>query len=115
MQGKSPALVDIAGITLFCAMAKDTPKQNPEPISGLFRLLDGLASLVEKLYAESQAARWGLTLERLALALERSATKRFAAAAPPRQKLEDSLAGLHLEDLALLAGRRGVREAFRGA
>src|SRR5438876_9070797 len=86
MQGKSPALVDIAGITLFCAMAKDTPKQNPEPISGLFRLLDGLASLVEKLYAESQAARWGLTLERLALALERSATKRFADAAPPRQK-----------------------------
>ncbi|PYT83622.1 MAG: hypothetical protein DMG41_30490 [Acidobacteria bacterium] len=101
MQGKSPALVDIAGITLFCAMAKDTPKQNPEPISGLFRLLDGLASLVEKLYAESQAARWGLTLERLALALERSATKRFADAAPPRQKLEDYLAGLHLEDLAL--------------
>jgi len=94
-------LVDIAGITLFCAMAKDTPKQNPEPISGLFRLLDGLASLVEKLYAESQAARWGLTLERLALALERSATKRFADAAPPRQKLEDYLAGLHLEDLAL--------------
>ena len=101
MQGKSPALVDIAGITLFYAMAKDTPKQNPEPISGLFRLLDGLASLVEKLYAESQAARWGLTLERLALALERSATKRFADAAPPRQKLEDYLAGLHLEDLAL--------------
>src|SRR5947207_11451654 len=101
MQGKSPALVDIAGIALFCAMAKDTPKQNPEPISGLFRLLDGLASLVEKLYAESQAARWGLTLERLALALERSATKRFADAAPPRQKLEDYLAGLHLEDLAL--------------
>ena len=94
-------MVDIAGITLFCAMAKDTPKQNPEPISGLFRLLDGLASLVEKLYAESQAARWGLTLERLALALERSATKRFADAAPPRQKLEDYLAGLHLEDLAL--------------
>ena len=94
-------MVDIAGITLFYAMAKDTPKQNPEPISGLFRLLDGLASLVEKLYAESQAARWGLTLERLALALERSATKRFADAAPPRQKLEDYLAGLHLEDLAL--------------
>src|SRR5207249_9609293 len=41
------------------------------------------------------------TLERLALALERSATKRFADAAPPRQKLVDYLAGLHLEDLAL--------------
>src|SRR2546429_2894501 len=101
MQGKSPALVDIAGITLFCAMAKDTPKQNPEPISGLFRLLDGLASLVEKLYAESQAARWGLTVVRRGLAGKRTATKRSGDAAPPRQKLEDYLAGLHLEDLAL--------------
>jgi RNA polymerase sigma-70 factor len=56
---------------------------------------------VEKLFAQSQAAGWGLTLERFSLALERSATKRFAGESPPRQKLEDYLAGLHLEDLAL--------------
>ena len=79
-------------------MAKDTPKQSPEPVSGLFRLRDGL---LEKLYAQSQAARWGLGVERLALALERSATKRFAGELPPAQKLEDYLAALHLEDLAL--------------
>ncbi len=84
-------------------MAKDTPKQSPEPLSGLFRLLDGHASLVEKLYAQSQAARWGLTLERFSLALERSATKRFAGESPPGQKLQDYLAGLHLEDLAVAA------------
>ena len=103
MQGNPPTLVDTAGITLLLAMEKDTPKRSPEPepFSGLFRLLDGNSSLVEKLFAQSQAASWGLTLERFSLALERSATKRFAGESPPRQKLEDYLAGLHLEDLAL--------------
>jgi RNA polymerase sigma factor (sigma-70 family) len=82
-------------------MAKDTPKQSPEPLSGLLRLLDGHAPLVEKLYAESHAARWALTLERFSLALERSATKRFAGESPAGQELEDYLARIHVEDLAL--------------
>jgi RNA polymerase sigma factor (sigma-70 family) len=82
-------------------MGKDTPKRSPEPLAGLFRLLDGHASIIEKLYAESEAARWGLSLERFSLSLERSGTKRFAGESPPRQKLEDYLAGLHVEDLAL--------------
>lgn len=82
-------------------MAKDTPKRSLEPVSGFFRLLDGHASLVENLYAQSQAARWGLSLERFSLSLERSATKRFAGESPLRQKLEDYLADLHVEDLAL--------------
>jgi RNA polymerase sigma-70 factor len=84
-------------------MGKETPKQRPEPepLPGLFRLLDGNSSLVEKLFAQSQAARWGLTLERFSFSLERSACKRFAGESPPPQKLEDYLAGLHLEDLAL--------------
>jgi RNA polymerase sigma factor (sigma-70 family) len=86
-------------------MANDTPMRSPEPepLSGLFRLLDGHASIVEKLYAESDAARWGLSLERFSLSLERSATKRFAGESPSRQKLEDYLAGLRVEDLALAA------------
>ena len=86
-------------------MGKDTPKRSPEPAprSGLFRLLDGNSYLVEKLYAQSQAGGWGLTLERFSLSLERSAEKRFASESPPRQKLEDYLAGLHVEDLALAA------------
>ena len=103
MQGNSPTLVDTEGITLFLAVGKDTPKRSPgpEPPPGLLRLLDGNSYLVEKLYAQSQAARWGLTLERFSLSLERSAAKRFAGESPPRQKLEDYLAGLHVEDLAL--------------
>lgn len=82
-------------------MRKETVKQGAEAASGLSRLLDGCASLVEKLYAQAQAPRWGLTLERFALSLERSVTKRFAAESPPRQKVEDYLGSLHLEDLAL--------------
>jgi RNA polymerase sigma factor (sigma-70 family) len=82
-------------------MAKDTPKQTHELPSGLSLLLDGRASLVEKLYAQSQAARWGVTLERFSLALERSAAKRFSGEPTPREKLEDYLVSLHVEDLAL--------------
>jgi RNA polymerase sigma factor (sigma-70 family) len=84
-------------------MAKDTPKRTTQSSSGLSLVLDGRAPLVEQLYAQSQAARWGLTVERFSLALERSATKRFAGESAPRQKLEDYLAGLHVEDLALAA------------
>lgn len=84
-------------------MERDTPKRTTESPSGLFRLLDGRASLVEKLYGQSQAARWGLSLERFSLSLERSATKRFAGESAPRQEIEDYLAGLNLEDLALAA------------
>ena len=82
-------------------MRKETAKQGAEAASGLSRLLDGSASLVEKLYAQAQAPRWGLSLERFALSLERSVTKRFAAESPTRQKVEDYLGSLHLEDLAL--------------
>lgn len=82
-------------------MRKETAKQGAEAASGLSRLLDGSASLVEKLYGQAQAPRWGLSLERFALSLERSVTKRFAAESPPRQKVADYLGSLHLEDLAL--------------
>jgi RNA polymerase sigma-70 factor len=84
-------------------MAKDVPERSTESPSGLSRLLDGRASVVEKLYAQSQAACWGLSLERFSLSLERSAAKRFAGEAPSGQKLEDYLTSLHVEDLALAA------------
>lgn len=82
-------------------MPKETAKQGTKAASGLSRLLDGSASLVEELYAQSQAARWGLTLERFVLSLERSATKRFAGESAAPKKVEDYLCALHLEDLAL--------------
>src|SRR5207245_7233209 len=85
-------------------MADQIPKRigNP-PLAGLSRLLDGRASLVEQLYGQSQAARWGLSLEKFSLSLERSARKSFATEETARQKLEDYLAALHLGDLALAA------------
>lgn len=82
-------------------MTKDTPKQTTESPSGLLLLLDVRSALVEKLYAQSQAARWGLASDRFALSLERSVAKRFAAESAPLQKVEDYLGSLHLEDLAL--------------
>jgi len=82
-------------------MPKETEQQNTESRPGLLRLLDGSASLVERLYGQSQAARWGLSMERFVLSLERSVTKRFAPEPAPRQKVEDYLGSLHLEDLAL--------------
>lgn len=82
-------------------MPKETAKQGKESPSGLSRLLDGSASLVERLYAQSQAARWGLSVERFVLSLERSVAKSFAAQPAPKQKIEDYVCALHLEDLAL--------------
>src|SRR5213082_2924052 len=41
-------------------MPKETAKPGAESPPGLSRLLDGSAFLVEKLYAQSQAARWDL-------------------------------------------------------
>jgi RNA polymerase sigma-70 factor len=103
MQGKLQVLVDIAGITpIFLAMEKDIPKRpRPDSPSGLSQLLDGRTSLVEKLYAQSQAARWGLPVERFVLSLERSVAKRFASESATTKKVEDYLGALHLEDLAL--------------
>ena len=89
---------------LSLEMTEDTPKRSGEPSSAdLSQLLDGRGSLVERLYAQSRAARWKLTLERFAGSLERSVRKHFTAGTVPRQKLDDYLASLHLEDLALAA------------
>jgi RNA polymerase sigma-70 factor (ECF subfamily) len=83
-------------------MTKETPKHRAEAAStGLSRLLDGQAVLVEKLYAQSCAGRWGLPLERFVNVLERSAKKLLTAGAAAPQELEEYLAALHLEDLAL--------------
>lgn len=82
-------------------MTKDTRKQTTEPPSGLSLRLDGRSSLVEKLYAQSQAARWGLASDRFVLSLERSVAKRFSGESAPRQMVENYLCTLHLEDLAL--------------
>lgn len=58
---------------------------------------------LELLYARSNASRWGLSPERFAASLERSAEKRLASGSLAPEKLEEYLAALHLEDLALAA------------
>jgi RNA polymerase sigma factor (sigma-70 family) len=55
----------------------------------------------ELLYAQSNASRWGLSRARFAAALERSAEKRLSTGGLPPEKVEEYLASLHLEDLAL--------------
>jgi RNA polymerase sigma-70 factor len=101
MQGHSRALVNIRGLPYFSVMQKEPPKQVSEPFLGSLPLRQVPASFVENLYAQSQAARWGLSRERFMLSLERSVTKRFAAESASRQKVEDYVGSLHLEDLAL--------------
>jgi RNA polymerase sigma-70 factor, ECF subfamily len=59
------------------------------------------AALIELLYERSQAGRWGLSRDRFACVLERSAKKLLAAGTVTSQKLEEYLVALHLEDLAL--------------
>jgi RNA polymerase sigma factor (sigma-70 family) len=64
-------------------------------------LLAGNEDLVGQLYALARASQWGLTQEHFSATLERSAQKRFADGAATREKLEEYLGALHLEDLAL--------------
>jgi RNA polymerase sigma-70 factor len=59
--------------------------------------------LVASLYAESQAAVWGVPRERFVAALERSACKRFAQGLT-QERLEEYLRTLYAEDLALACG-----------
>jgi RNA polymerase sigma factor (sigma-70 family) len=83
-------------------MAEDTSKRSPETgpqaPSGS---PDGKSSLVEWLYAQSQAGRWGLSRERFAAALDLSAKKRLTTGSAAPQKIEEYLRALHVEDLAL--------------
>ena len=58
-------------------------------------------AVVEWLYAQANAARWGLSRGHFAAALERSAKKRLASGAFTAPQLEEYLGALHLEDLAL--------------
>jgi RNA polymerase sigma factor (sigma-70 family) len=56
---------------------------------------------IEWLYAQSKAGRWGLSRDRFAASLDRSAEKRLASGNLSPEKLDEYFAALHLEDLAL--------------
>src|SRR5277367_1771143 len=63
-------------------------------------LVTPLARL-QALYAQSNGAHWGLACDHFASALERSSQKRLASGNLAPEKLDEYLASLHLEDLAL--------------
>jgi RNA polymerase sigma factor (sigma-70 family) len=67
------------------------------------RFLKEEAALVDSLYAQSSASRWGLSQEQFHAALTRSVRKHCACGTFTRAQLEEYLAALHLEDLALAA------------
>jgi RNA polymerase sigma-70 factor len=58
-------------------------------------------SLIETLYSEAEAERWGLSREDFAHRLQCSAEKRFRGAPGDACEVEAYLKSLHLEDLAL--------------
>jgi RNA polymerase sigma-70 factor len=83
-------------------MTDDLPRSGSEnwPVD-LSRLLKGQTSLLESLYAQSQAGRWAVPRVRFADALERSAKKALAPGPVTLQRLQEYFSALHLEDLAL--------------
>lgn len=67
------------------------------------RFLKEEAELVDSLYAQSSASRWGLSQEQFHAALARSARKHCACGTFTRAQVKEYLATLHLEDLTLSA------------
>ena len=83
-------------------MTENVPTRGSDNWSvALSRLIESQTSLIESLYAQSQAGRWGVPRERFAAALERSAKKGLASDAVTSPQLEAYFGALHLEDLAL--------------
>jgi len=58
-------------------------------------------ALIDRLYSNSSAATWGLSLDRFQAALERSSAKHFTSSSPSARNVEEYLDALHLQDLAL--------------
>ena len=68
-------------------------------------------AFAERQYRRSSAERWGLTIDELAAALERSAAGRFAGRTPSPAEAEQYFESLHLDDLALGCACAKGREA----
>lgn len=66
-------------------------------------LLAASAELVERLYGQTRASEWGLSQGRFAGALQRSVQKRFGESAVTRERFQEYLNTLYVEDVALCA------------
>ena len=81
---------------------KRTPENGMDAGSpGRIGRLTRLQPLVDRLFAASGAATWGLPRALFAAALEHSASKRFGEESPGTGKIEEYLSTLHFQDLAL--------------
>jgi len=77
------------------------PPKEKKPSTGPASLLAAGEPLVASLYAQSGAARWGLSQSQFVSGLERSVCRRFQEGAPTSERLKEYLLTLHMEDLAL--------------
>jgi hypothetical protein len=69
--------------------------------------------LIERLYTQAAASRWGLTQEDFRAALHRSVSARFGTEAPSDAEVEAYLGSLHIEDFGLaLACEHGTQSAW---
>jgi RNA polymerase sigma-70 factor (ECF subfamily) len=68
-------------------------------------------AFAERQHRRSSAERWGLSIDELAAALERSAAGRFAGRTPSPAEAEQYFESLHLDDLALACACAKGREA----
>ena len=75
------------------------PASNAHPTLAL--LLRELEPRLAALHSGSRAAEWDLTRPQFDAALERSVAKRFADGAVSRERLEEYLETLHIDDLVL--------------
>jgi|HubBroStandDraft_1064217.scaffolds.fasta_scaffold08312_3 RNA polymerase sigma factor (sigma-70 family) len=86
-------------------MNEDSPDRletrKPAARTGTAPAVAASVTKIDSLFAQSQAGRWGLSRERFAASLQRSAEKRLASGNLAPEKVEEYLAALHLEDLAL--------------
>lgn len=86
-------------------MKQDTPDRSqsrqPAVRSSAAQTLAASPAKLDGLFAQSKAGRWGLSRERFAASLKRSAEKRLASGNLAPEKLDEYLSALHLEDLAL--------------
>jgi RNA polymerase sigma factor (sigma-70 family) len=86
-------------------MKQDTSDRSqarePDARGSAAKTLAASPAKLDWLFAQSKAARWGLSRERFAASLERSAEKRLAGGNLAPEKVDEYLSALHLEDLAL--------------
>jgi RNA polymerase sigma-70 factor, ECF subfamily len=75
--------------------------RKPPARSATARIAAASPAKIDGFFAQSKAGRWGLSRERFAASLQRSAEKRLASGNLAPEKIEEYLAALHLEDLGL--------------